>query len=188
MNCKASFSLSFYSTKKKRLFYQGFLSNQFISFSNETVFEVLLLDKLTCDIIFKRCSFQSFVNSYNYFNQYYLKSLVFLQEKRLIETWYFYKLTKTKLELNPNDELTAPFVYEIDICLEKTNRMILPFFIKKWSGEEHRLKCLNKNCSHSISVDGNHKINRLKCFYSNVSISSPEFGKIKYILEAFSKC
>ena len=42
--------------------------------------------------------------------------------------------------------------------------------IKK--GEAHLSKCKNPKCSVAINVDGNHKVNRIKCFFSNVQMNN----------------
>jgi len=65
-NCKYSFYLSFYTNnKKERFFYSNCTTNKFISITNETVIETLLLKSLNSDIIYKHSSFKNYCASYN---------------------------------------------------------------------------------------------------------------------------
>ncbi|CAF1087926.1 unnamed protein product, partial [Brachionus calyciflorus] len=193
--CLTSHYLSFYTCSDKlSYFYDDFLTHEFISFTNETVFERTLLDKLTSDIIFKHCSFQAFVNSYNYYFNFILNIIedkIFLQEKRLIEAWLYYRFKKSQqeficiksnisnIDINDYGEFRLAFcVKDIDEHLKLINRYLSKNFTSKWSGNAHHSQCLHKMCSLSVSVDGNHKINRLKCLNSSIYYKSKEFGNI----------
>ncbi|CAF1017018.1 unnamed protein product [Brachionus calyciflorus] len=183
IKCNYRYSLSFYYTSdNKRFFYPNVLKEKFISFSNETIVEIKLLFKLTCDIIFNHSSFKSFTNSFNYFHNYdraLINKRQNLEEKRLTETWFYYRFILGKYDFLLEEKIEAFYVNKLDENLQRFNNSIQKSFIKKWSSKDHLNNCKHNDCSFSISIDGNHKINRLKCMYDNVSIKQNEFGDFK---------
>lgn len=45
-----------------------------------------------------------------------------------------------------------------------------------FQGDSHTSVCLHNDCSKFISLDGNHKTNRLKCYYERTSFNVQEIG------------
>ncbi|RNA29471.1 hypothetical protein BpHYR1_048712 [Brachionus plicatilis] len=83
---------------------------------------------------------------------------------------------------NFNLKLTA----ELDENLLDLNKKLLPYFCRKWSGDEHKKFCKRKDCRKVLSVDGNYKINRLKCLNSESMLITPEFAYIIYLIDPIS--
>ena len=45
-------------------------------------------------------------------------------------------------------------------------------------GDAHLSYCSDILCSKAINADGNHKVNRLKCYFENIKMNVPEIGMI----------
>ncbi|CAF1047938.1 unnamed protein product [Brachionus calyciflorus] len=177
--CMRKFYLSFYSDgSNERKFYFDSVNKSYFSFSNRIIFDSKILDSLTVDIMFKHSSFKAFTNSYNYFHSFYNKSVFpkLLEEKRISECWFYYKYLKTSKELEENN-VEMFYLKDINHNISNLNKKLSPYFTSKWSGNNHTINCKADNCSQIISIDGNYKINRLKCFFSSTKIKSEEFGK-----------
>lgn len=181
LKCHSIYYFSFYIDKNgERVFYSDVLKNRYISFTNETIFEIRLLENVTIDIIFKHSSFKSYTNSYNYFNFTkdfrQLNGREKLEKKRLIENWFYYRYLFTFMEIYPFKKIQAFYINLLDENLDLLNKSLFQHFAKKWSGTHHFSMCKDKNCAKSISVDGNHKVNRLKCLYEENIVSFRELG------------
>ena len=60
--------MSFYKTKEGSVyFYKNCYQQKFISFTNETVFEIKILNHLSYDINYKHSSFKNYCAAYNAF-------------------------------------------------------------------------------------------------------------------------
>ncbi|CAF0844130.1 unnamed protein product [Brachionus calyciflorus] len=139
---------------------------------------IRLLRNLTSDLLFKHSSFKAFTNSFNYFHMYKKTEPLFLQEKRLTETWFYYNFLRRIIN-NETKNLEAFYVNQLDTNLEQINSTVFTLFSKKWSGPCHRDRCLDQNCCKVIGIDGNYKINRLKCMYSFVELHCDEIDNIQ---------
>ena len=66
--CSAEHFISFAekSITKKRIIFKNVLNKQFISFSKETIFETILLNSLTANMLINHTSFIGYTNAYNY--------------------------------------------------------------------------------------------------------------------------
>ncbi|RNA24790.1 hypothetical protein BpHYR1_001525, partial [Brachionus plicatilis] len=178
--CKTRHLLSFYVKKNgERFFYNNVIFKDLISFTNETLFDVKLLDCLTTDIIFKHSSFSAFANAYNYlFINKTVDSLFFLNDKRLTESWYYYRYLNFLAEFGKTN-IEAFHVNKLNDSIQKINIFLFRYFIQKWNGPFHRFFCLNIDCSKTFTIDGNQKTGRLKCFYEKTCYNSVEFGLIQ---------
>ena len=181
------------------------LENEFICFSDETVFEVSLLKRFTSSLLFNHASFSGFVESLNYLyntKQVYNdnKSRNVLIESRLTEHWFYYRYIMFYLEINKNFSNFKFFlIKDLDLNLLKIKPELSPYFIKKWNGIKihfnlyyistfidynhligisHLEECIDVNCSVALCVDGLHKVNRMKCVFENKSFSVEEIGLI----------
>ena len=64
--CQTKHFLSYYQTNDGiKKFYSNACNQKYITFSNETIFETLLLHALTYDIMYKHCSFKNYCASHN---------------------------------------------------------------------------------------------------------------------------
>ena len=183
--CNSMHYLSFAinSKNEERKIFNDLDQHSFISFSNEIVYERSILDKLTFDIIFQHNSFSSFTMSFNYFFKSFenSNSSLKLSNKRLAETWLYYRYVLINFEMK-NFDLDAFFIKDLDSQLSKINPSLNKYFTKKWRSSEHKDKCTNEKCSQSLVLDGNHKVNRLKCCYEEVDYHVKELGIIAWIL------
>lgn len=179
--CNANNLYSYGVKDQERRFYEQSLSSKYISFTRETIFERLLLDSITCDIIFKQASFISIQNAYNYL---FLRYNNFIERynicrKRISDAWFYYQYLKYC-----NEFIIKNALY---LSTENLNKMIgskrttlLPNFIKKWSSNSfHKDHCKNENCCKTLSIDGNFKCNRLTCIYSDKYVQCEEIGRIQ---------
>ena len=167
---------------KKREIFKNILSLEFISFTSETIFELLVLKSFDSHLIYNHASFKGFANSYNHFfdsfsiyiNENSNKRCV-LNRRRLSESWFYYKFIQYYNEFNGGlENFPMPFVKDLDVELNKIKQSVQSHFIKKWSSDYHLKKCINLNCSTAVVMDGNHKINRIKCLYDEEFIRIPE--------------
>jgi len=181
--CGASHYLSYAEKDKLRKPFDYFTENRFIAFSRETIFETKILQMFTSDLLFKHSTFQGFCSAFNHlssFANYLLQRIpdrVYLEEKRLIENWFFYKAMKFSEEYFFGlDGLPFPYLNNLDHYLRSLKPYLLPYFCKKWSGIYHKSLCCHNNCSLTINLDGNFKCNRLKCMFEEVFMKVPEIG------------
>lgn len=182
LSCNTIYYLNFFcNSKGERTFYNECLDSKFYSFSNELIFENSLIKSVSSDLIFKHSSFKAFTNSYNYFHsncQEQMSKHIQLEEKRLSEVWFYFNYLKVKKNFEKQQEVCAFYVKDLDKNIKTQNSKLFSIFTKKWSGIYHSSACKDENCSKVISIDGNYKINRLKCMSSLVKLNSEEFGKL----------
>ena len=62
--------------------------------TDESYFEIALLERLLADIIFKHSSFKGYTKAYNFIAAYNLQKRSNLQYQRLVEVFYAFHLTK----------------------------------------------------------------------------------------------
>lgn len=147
-NCSAEHYLSFAAltsknTKSKRLLFKNILESKFISFTNETIYEISLLQNFTSQLLYNHSSFAGFCSAFNHQFKT-LEDYIFnngsrkvLNPRRFTETWYYYRLLFFHLEFNTDlSNFEFGFVYELDNKLQNLKSSMLPHFVKKWSGKE----------------------------------------------------
>ena len=127
----------------KREAFPNILLNKYISFTHETIFERLVLDSFTADLLYKYSSFQAFTNAYNHLfkckedyitmNDKVNRSC--LQEPRLTEAWLFYQYLKTFKEINVNVLCPFPHVKDLNQTIRLLKPSLLPYFTNKWSSK-----------------------------------------------------
>ena len=114
---------------KKREIFKNILSLEFISFTSETIFELLVLKSFDSHLIYNHASFKGFANSYNHFfdsfsiyiNENSNKRCV-LNRRRLSESWFYYKFIQYYNEFNGGlENFPMPFVKDLDVELNKIN-------------------------------------------------------------------
>jgi hypothetical protein len=184
VTCKYCEAKHFYSyvifNKITKRFYENCLELDYISFTQETVFEILLLKSVTVDLVHKHASFTSICSSLNSLMDN-TKEVTRgkLIDKRLIENWFYFNLCSFYLEYSGNfKSFDAPLVEDLDSSIKKAREYLFPHFVKIWTGDQHRSICTHPSCSLAINIDGNHKCNRLTCMYDEYIFESPEITGI----------
>jgi hypothetical protein len=164
-----------------RIFFEKIRNDKFLSFTNQTVFEKLLITSVKIDIFFKHSSFFNICQHHN--ELFNLKRDTYrnnLNEKRLAECWYQYNLIMLEFEITESKgHVSGRKIQFLDDSIKSRRKDFLPFFVKKWTSEIHFKNCDNKNCSFSVNVDGNWKCFRLKCAYEEVKLVSDELNPLK---------
>lgn len=132
------------SSERDRKILKNVLNAKFVAFTNETIFERLLLDSFTSDLIYKHSSFMGFTNAYNFLFKCKQDYLVdqdkvkrsCLNESRLIETWFYYQFLKCFNEINKSLLICpAPQMKNLNISIRKLKPSLVKFFVNKWSGK-----------------------------------------------------
>lgn len=121
------------------------LDAKYVAFTNETIFERLLLDSFTSDLIYKYSSFMGFTSAYNFLfgcKQDYLNDndkvkRSCLNEKRLIDAWFYYQFLKCFNEINKSFVMCqAPQMTNLNNTIRNLKPSLLKFFVQKWSGNK----------------------------------------------------
>ena len=187
-SCNIEHFLSYAENKttKERKIFENVLFSEFISFTTETIFEILVLKSFDSHLIHNNASFRGFARSYNHFFDsltLYINNSnkrCILNRIRLTETWFYYRFIMYYNELkNGLENFPMPYMKNLTTELNNIRSSFQPHFIKKWSSDNHLKKCNNLLCSTAIVVDGNHKINRLKCVYDDQYVKIPELETMK---------
>jgi hypothetical protein len=63
-----------------------------------------------------------------------------------------------------------PYVQDLDTIINGLRKHLFSHFVNKWSSHH----CDHSNCKKALNIDGNHKVNRLKCMYDNIYLNSKE--------------
>ena len=142
-SCKSAHYLNYAEMDGVRIFYDTTLSDKFLAFTDESVFEKLLLDSFTADLISKYSSFQGFASSYNsLFNckrQYKNGSnfnRIYMNEIRFNQAWFFYQFLKVYFEIHQKFPYPAPSMQNLDNAIRYNLKPLLSkYFITKWSGD-----------------------------------------------------
>ena len=74
--------------------------------------------------------------------------------------------------------IVAPTAETSDTALEAKRRTLFPLFVNKWTGYAHLHNCKHTECSRLLNIDGNWKINRLKCMNDSFYLCSNEIEQI----------
>jgi len=142
--CNASHFISYAeNSQKERKPLETILNSKFIAFTNETIFDRIILERLTAGLLCDHATFMGYVSSHNHLfdcEKDYLENKETvkrscLNEKRLIEAWFFYQFLKVKNEITDNKvQCEFPTIEQLDSVILQLKPSLLPFFIKKWSG------------------------------------------------------
>lgn len=186
-SCKAEHFLNYADKLGERKLFKNFLSLKYFSISHETIFELKVLFSFESHLLNGHSSFKGFADAYNcFFNSFLLyingnEKRCILNRKRLAEVWFYYRFILFYKELNKDlENFPMPYIKNLNNELVNIKASLQPYFIKKWSGESHS-KCVHSLCSKAIVIDGNHKVNRSKCFYDLNSFQVPELkGMFEY--------
>lgn len=94
--CHSVFYISYACSGQtnEKVFYQDAHKLKYFQVSNETVFEIKLLEQLHSSILIQSSSFRSYAASYNYTRGYSLNGRNQLNYKRLIEIYYCWQLCR----------------------------------------------------------------------------------------------
>lgn len=139
VNCKAEHFLCFGEKNLKRKLFNNILEFKFVSFTNETIFDVQILNSFTSDLIYKHSSYEAYSNSYNNLfkcKQDYCNGIqrACLNEKRLTESWLYYNYILIHYEFYGGFELfTVPYMMDLDQHLGNLKPHLLSNFVNKWS-------------------------------------------------------
>jgi hypothetical protein len=175
--CKAHHFYSYWiDNKNQKFFYKDCLKKEFVSFSSRTIFEVKLLNTLTSDLMYKHTSFSAFCDSHNcnFKNKNLERSE--LNPQLLRDSWFYFQFFKYRNEYPDLHHLVYPNVEDIDYVLEVIRPGLFKNFALKWSSKHI---CKSKDCSKILNVDGNWKLNRLKCMNEDAYLECEELKPIK---------
>lgn len=114
------------------------MSSEFIAFTTETIFERLLLENYTSHLLFNHATFMGFCDAQDHL--FKSKELPenfrsVLYPKRFAEAWFYYMTLKFHLEINVDlSNFAFCNLINFDDHLRCIKNLLLPHFIKKWSG------------------------------------------------------
>jgi hypothetical protein len=186
--CDAIHSISYaqYNDKERR-FSPSVCNEKYIAFTNETIFERLLLDSFTSDLLFKHSTFMGFTNAYNHLFKNIeggeLRNKLY--EKRFSEAYFYYKYLEFEIERGLLNSRLYPCVHDLDSRLREIKNDLLPFFTNKWSGPYHTDNCNHEKCSNALVIDGIFKTNRLRCLYQDQTMKVQEIDNFIYKYNVF---
>jgi hypothetical protein len=124
-----------------RKVFESVIDNKFISLSEVSIFEISLLDSFTSQLLFNHSTFQGFTSAFNYLyktKQSYIinKERKVLMESRLTEVWLYYRTLLFHFELHKTfKNFDLVYLKSLDKNIHSLKKMMLPHFIKKWSGK-----------------------------------------------------
>jgi hypothetical protein len=75
-------------------FFYNNSKTEYYQITNETIFDIRLLNNLMIDIVFKQCSFKGFTTAYNYLYSTRIDKRYRLCPKRLTETFFTFHANK----------------------------------------------------------------------------------------------
>ena len=161
-NCKLFYFPSYYQSETKRTFEEDCLENEFVQFTDETVFETCLLRMLNANIVKMNSTFDGFTASHNMtFRNENLGERGSLNLKRLIESYFYFQLVKfhkNTVSFSLSEFHAPTNILKLD---EKVNEIIpklLQIFVSKWTGDFHTSNCKHPMCSKTLNVDGLWKV------------------------------
>jgi hypothetical protein len=161
-NCKLFYFHSYYQSETKRTFEEDCLENEFIQFTDETVFETTLLMILNANIVKMNSTFDGFTASQNMtFRNENLGERGSLNLKRLIESYFYFQLVKfhKTTESFSLPEFHAPTnILKLDEKINEIIPKLLQIFVSKWTGDFHTANCKHPMCSKTLNVDGIWKV------------------------------
>jgi hypothetical protein len=175
LNCEAIHFPNYVESKieKKRKIYPNLFNSEFISFSKSTVIERLILDSYSSHVLYNHTSFIGFCNAFNYlWKKKQQKDFTrhFLQEKRFTEIWLYYRYCKVVYDfrLNNLNNIAFPEISLLDDALMNIRPTLFELFKNKWAVKSHSSNCKMFDCRNVFVIDGNFKVNRLKCYFNQV--------------------
>lgn len=178
-DCEYRYFCSYYLLPtKKRKFYEDCLKSEFISFGRNTVYETKFFKIVTADIVHKHASFKSISDSFNsiFTNPHWNRDQ--LIEVRLVEDWLYWQFLNFVNDNFHIEHYEFPKATDIDSEIKLHRQNFFKLFVNKWTGESHHSYCAHPDCSKILNVDGNWKINRLRCMYEGVTLTSEEVKAI----------
>jgi hypothetical protein len=110
-NCKTLHYLSYYVIAKtsEKIFYPYDYNKKFFQFTKETVIELVLMEQLMADIMFKQSSFRNFAAAYTFRRRKDFPERQTLNAKRLADIFYCYEILKFYYENNLKDRIKSIF-------------------------------------------------------------------------------
>ncbi len=120
--------------------FENILNFQFISFSEETVFETSLLDNFTSQLLHNHATFTGFTEAYNHFHRTKLsyieeKSRFVLKDQRLAEIWFCYRMLLIYFEINMSFNNFEFFdIQNLDKNIDILLKLLPTYFVNKWAG------------------------------------------------------
>lgn len=93
-----SYAINSTITPSIKRFYNDATSNKYFHLTNDTIFELKLLDQFLADLLFKQSSFKSFCDAYNFQFATSLSDRKLLKSQRLTEIFYAFELIKFNQE------------------------------------------------------------------------------------------
>jgi hypothetical protein len=141
-SCDSLHYLNYAEKDGKRIFFEDTLSEKFLAFTDESIFERLLLDGFTADLISKHSSFKGFASSFNLLfkcREEYKNGNNFdricLNEIRLNQAWFYLQYLKINVEIFNKFPKPAPIMKDLNKSISLDLKPILSkYFIQKWTG------------------------------------------------------
>ncbi len=141
-SCDSLHYLNYAEKDGRRIFFDNTLDEKFVAFTDESIFERLLLDSFTSDLISKHSSFKGFASSYNFLfkcREEYKNGNNFdrvcLNEIRLNQAWFYLQYLKINLEIHKKFPNPAPSMKDLNKSISLDLKPILSkYFIQKWTG------------------------------------------------------
>lgn len=144
ISCGASHYLNYADIGgKSRKFYENTLNEKFLAFTDESVFERLLLDSFTADLLSKHSSFKGFANSYNILFE--LKAQykngksfdrICLNEIRINQAWFYLQYLRVSSEICQKLPYPSPLMQDLTLSIGINLKPFLSkYFIEKWTGK-----------------------------------------------------
>lgn len=173
-----SYCTQIVNKREKRFIYKDSLQNQFMSFTKLSIYETRLFELFSADVMYKHTSYQGFVDAYNSVFCANNKVDRQLNDHRFTECWLYFNLLLYIDEFGDLSEFEAPSIEHLDAAIEAIRPQLFQNFVKKWNGSAHTSFCNHEQCSSLLNVDGNWKLNRLKCMYDDIMCATGEVGNI----------
>jgi hypothetical protein len=154
--CKSTHYLSYAeNSSSMRKFSDKFITDKFVNFTSKTIYERLILDSFTSDLLFKHSTFKAYANSYNYLltNSENGEKRAELYEKNLTMSWYYYKYLEFELEYNKTlKNMMFPKMGDLRTALKQARPKFLKHFASKWQGPNH-LACTDEPTNQDYKDD-----------------------------------
>lgn len=142
MQCHALHYLNYVEMGERRVFFESTLSDKFVAFTDESIFERVLLNSFTADLFLKASSFKGFAGAFNLLHNCKLDFIDkqfernCLNEVRINQAWFYLYYLKVHVEINKKMPEFAPLMKDLNTAIRNELKpKLLRYFIQKWTGE-----------------------------------------------------
>ena len=147
--CNMFYFIDYFTKNSEKLLYEKNIFYKYLKTSEQTVFEISLLEFYNHNLIRSAVGFEAFSDIYNnyhkLFNKYFRIKGRQLYRMRLSEGWFTYTLRNTLLNFGCNKYFDSKYTEDI---IGKFLAQIKFMTIKKWSSN-HDSKCQKENCKYT---------------------------------------